>query len=476
MAIKLDEKKILAYALKNAIEHEGKAQAGSVLSPLFCEGLEKNNVKEIMPIISKILKQVNSMEIEEQKEEFEKLQKLVSHREVREGLPELNDIPKSGIITRFAPSPSGPMHIGHAATGILSSLYVKKYGGKFYLRIEDTNPENIDACAYKMLPEEADWLFGNVTAVIIQSDRIKKYYDFAEKIIEKNFAYVCDCDPEKFKKLLDQGKSCPCRNLPKEKSMERWKKMLDKSSKGYKEGQAVLRFKSDLNDPNPALRDFPLARIKEEKHPRQGKKYRVWPLMNLCVTLDDMEFNTTHAIRAKDHMDNAKRQAMIFKIFSKKIPNTYFLGRYNFTDLEISCTKTKEKIEQGKFCGWDDICLPFIAALRKRGYQAESFAKMAEKRGLSEVDKVISKEDYFQELNMFNRELIKDKAVQASLEQQKKKSKGSIEILMPDASVIYADSDINLKKLKDGQLAHFLGFGYCCFNPKEKIKFWFAHK
>jgi len=474
MAIKVNEKKILAYALKNAIEHEGKAIAGSVLSPLFNEGLEKNKVKEVMPIINKILKQVNSIPIEEQKEEFEKLEKLVSHREVREGLPELNDVPKSGVITRFAPSPSGPMHIGHAATGILSSLYVKKYGGKFYLRIEDTNPENIDVDAYKMLPEESDWLFGNVAAIIIQSDRIKKYYDFAEKLIEKNAAYVCDCDPEKFKKLLEQSKSCPCRNIPSAETMKRWKKMLDK--KGYKEGQAVLRFKSDLNDPNPALRDFPLARIKEEKHPRQGKKYRVWPLMNLCVTLDDMEFGITHAIRAKDHMDNAKRQAMIFKIFNKKIPNTYFLGRYNFTDLEISCTKTKEKINQGKFSGWDDIRLPFIAALRKRGFQAEAFAMMAEKRGISDVDKVLSQEDYFQELNMFNRELIKDKTIQTSFEQQKKKSKNSIEILMPDASVIYADSDINLKKLKDKQTVHFLGFGYCCFNKNEKIKFWFCHK
>jgi len=82
---------------------------------------------------------------------------------------------------RFAPSPSGPMHIGHAITGGMTALYVKKYGGKFILRIEDTNSDNIDIEAYDMLPEDAEWIFGNVTEVWIQSDRMEVYYSYAKK-------------------------------------------------------------------------------------------------------------------------------------------------------------------------------------------------------------------------------------------------------------------------------------------------------
>jgi len=470
------EKKIYAYALKNAVEHEGKAQAGSVLSPLFVEGLKKENVREVMPLINQIIKKVNSLSPDEQKQELDKLEKLVHHREIREGLASLPNAVEGKFITRFSPSPSGPLHIGHAATGMPNSLYAKKYKGKFYIRIEDTNPENIDPDAYKMIPEESDWLFGNVFQSYCQSDRMQKYYDFAEKLIEKNAAYVCDCNPEKFKELIEKEKACPCRNLPKEKNMERWKKMLDKSGKGYKEGQAVLRFKSDLNDPNPALRDFPLARINTKEHPRQKNKYRVWPLMNLCVTVDDIEFKSTHVIRAKEHMDNAKRQEMMMRVFNLTPPLSFFLGRYKFTDLEISCTKTKEKIKQGKFSGWDDIRIPFIASLRKRGFRAQAFANMAEERGISPVDKVISKEDYFDVLSNFNREILRDKSIGASFERQRIKTKDSVSILMPDASVILGKTDLKMKKLKEGQIVFFKGIGYCCFNPKEKVKFWFGHK
>jgi glutamyl-tRNA synthetase len=460
------KEKIKAYSLKNAIEHDGKAQESSVISALFHEGLKREEVKSVIQDVKKIVSEMNKLEIEEQKKEFGKLEKETSSRPEREGLPELPNSEK-GVIMRFSPSPSGPMHIGHAATGMPTSLYVKKYGGKFYLRIEDTNPENIDKDAYKMIPDEAGWLFGNVTECYAQSGRMQKYYDFAFKLIEKGAAYVCTCDSEKFKEQVEKGRACPCRELDSAGNLERWKKMLDK--KGFKSGEAVLRFKSDLDNPNPALRDFPLARIIETPHPKQKKKYRVWPLMNLAVTADDIEFGVTHIIRAKDHRDNAKRQEMIYKSLGigKKFPWTAFLGRYNFTNLEISCSKTKKLIEDGKFSGWDDIRLPFVAALKKRGYQPEAFARMAEQRGLSEVDKVLSQEEYFEILDNFNREILHETAKQAKFV---KNEKGKIKIIMPDASIVRGESDI---KAKDGETVHFKSFGYAKLNKKD---FWFAHK
>lgn len=397
---------IKAYALKNAVEHEGKAVMASVISGLFAEGLKKEDVKNILIKVSMIVSEVNKMSSELQKVEYEEISKAVSHRSVRapDELPELPGAKKGKVIMRYRPAPSGPMHIGHAISIVISSLFVKHYKGKFYVFIDDTNPEETLKEAYKNLKEDCDWLFGNVYEYINASDRVKVYYKYAKELIEKKCAYVCICDSEKFKKLANNQKACPCRELSVSENTKRWTKMLDK--KGFKQGEAVLRFKSDLKNPNPAMRDFPLARINESKHPLQGNKYRVWPLMNLSVACDDIDYKMTHIIRGKDHRDNAERQKMIFKALGKEkeFPWTFFIGRVKFIDLILSKRKIKAAIEKGEFEGYEDVRLPTIASLRKRGYKSSAFAKMAVMRGLTGVDKVMSQKDFFDVLDRFNRE------------------------------------------------------------------------
>ena len=177
--------------MKNAIAHEGKAQTGSVVSGLFSEGLKPGDVKKYIKEINRVVSDVNRLSPDEQEKEFKKLKKSVHERHGREGLPELPGAKKGKVIMRFAPSASGPFHVGHALTASLSFLFVKKYGGKFYVRIEDTNPENIYLPAYKMIKDESDWLFKKKEKMVIQSDRMKLYYALAEKLIRKNAAYVC---------------------------------------------------------------------------------------------------------------------------------------------------------------------------------------------------------------------------------------------------------------------------------------------
>ncbi len=398
-------KKTRAYALKNALIHDGKANQGSVISSLFHEGLKKDEVKKYIKEISKSVSEVNSLSSDEQKKEFEKLKSEISERKVREGLPELPVAKKGKVVMRVAPAPSGVLHIGHALTFTLSFLFVQKYNGKIYVRIEDTNPEEVFAPAYKMFEEDFKWLFDNYKNMefVIQSDRMNLYYEYAEKLIKKNSAYVCTCSSENFKKFVKDKKECPCRNLNAEENLKKWKKMLNK--KGYNEGESVLRFKSDMKHKNPAMRDFPLARINLTEHPRQETKYRVWPLMNLSVAVDDIEMKMTHVIRGKDHRDNAERQKLIFKALGleKKFPWTFFLGRYKFTDIILSKRKMKAELEKGNYSGWDDPKLPTLISLRKRGYKPRAFWKFAEMRGLSEADRVISNEEFFKILDNFNR-------------------------------------------------------------------------
>ncbi len=399
--IKNIEKKVLAYSLKNAVEHGGEAVEGSVISALFHEGLKKEEVKEIIPNVKKIIKEVNSLKLEEQEKQLSKLENEIDHRSEREGLPE---IPVKGkVIARMSPSPSGPLHIGHLLTILPNFLYVLKYGGEFYIRIEDTNPDNIYPKAYKMIEEESKWITKGKVKVIIQSKRMDLYYKYVEKLINKNAAYICTCDKEEFKELLLKKQACPCRELGKKEQLQRWKKMLDK--KGYNEGEAVVRFKSNLKDKNPAMRDFPLARINLTPHPLQKKKYRVWPLMNLAVATDDIEQKMTHIIRGKDHQDNAKRQKMMYKVLGKEkqYPWIGFIGRLHFKDLELSASKMRKGIEEGKYAGWDDERLPTAASLRKK-YKPEAFWKFVEVRGISEVDKNMDKKEFFHLLDLFNKE------------------------------------------------------------------------
>ena len=417
--MKIPEKTIRAYTLKNALHYNGKANQGAIISALFNEGMKKEEVKDYLKVISEIIKEVNSLSFEEQEKEFKKFESKISEREIREGLSELPNVSKTGVVMRFRPAPSGPMHIGHIISNMINSLYVRKYGGKFYVVIDDTNPEESLSEAYKNLKEDCDWIFGNVSKYFNASDRMEIYYEYAEKLIEKNSAYVCTCSQEEFKNFSEQKKECSCRKNSVKNNLEKWKKMLApqvypyKSSKkistegnknGFSEGEAVLRFKSNMQEPNPAMRDFPLARINLHKHPLQKNKYRVWPLMNLSVTADDIELKVTHIIRGKDHADNSKRQEMIYKALGleKKFPWTFFMGKIKFTDIVLSKRKLNLAIKEGKYSGAEDARLPTVASLRKREYKPEVFARFAEQRGLTDVDKVISQEDFFKVIDVFS--------------------------------------------------------------------------
>jgi len=473
MAIENIEQKMLAYALKNAVEHEGKCQSGAVLNPLFHEGLERDKVKEVMPQINEIVKKVNSMSLEEQKTELEEAEKLISHRKERVGMPELPNVPTTGVIMRYAPAASGYLHLGHASSNCANAMYVKRYGGKFYIRIEDTNPEEVVPDAYEKIKEDCDWLFGNVYEYIIQSDRVEVYYQYAQKLIDSGNAFICTCKKEEARVDSEEvhvRKPCNCRNNSIKENQEKWNKMLD--ANGLQEGEAVLRFKSDINNPNPAMIDFPLARINTHKHPRVGNKYRVWPLMNLSVTVDDIEYKMTHVIRGKDHKDNSKRQEMIYEALGKKdlFPWTFFMGRYKFEDIELSKRKILALINDGKFTGREDIRLPTIAALRKRGFQPGAFEKMTEIRGLTEADKVFSKKDYFKLLGDCNREIIKPMSIEIEFTEKKSKENPNEYILLRDDA---SESKIYTKEKLENEKIYFLkDIGFVKLNDKT---LWYCH-
>ncbi|MEM3154586.1 MAG: glutamate--tRNA ligase [Candidatus Woesearchaeota archaeon] len=401
------KRSIRKFALDNARKYNGVPNMGSVIGKILGERPElKADLKKLTPEIKKICDEVRLMTVEEQVAELQKTapELLIEKRGPEEKkLKPLQGMEKGKVVMRLAPSPSGPMHIGHAIVFSLSHLYCKEFDGKLILRIEDTNPENIYEPAYKMDEEDAQWFTENgISKIVLQSDRLETYYDYAEKLISKGKAYVCTCSGDVFRNFSLKRQACPCRDLPVREQLSRWDRMFVE----YEPGQAVVRIKTDINDPNPAMRDWPALRINHNVHPRTKDKYKVWPLMNFAVAIDDHELGVTHTIRGKDHVDNAKRQQHIYDFFSWKAPVHAYIGKINFEGLEISKTKVKKLIELGKYSDWDDIRLPFLAAMRRRGFQPGAFQAFAKDMGVGLNDKVVPAEDFFKSLEAHNRDII----------------------------------------------------------------------
>ncbi|NQV91284.1 glutamate--tRNA ligase [Candidatus Woesearchaeota archaeon] len=396
------------FVLKNALDFKGsvnpKAILGLILrsSPEFKKDFQKLN-KEIESCIADI----KDKDLKDIKNELDKLDPELSKEKKIEApkglLKPLRNAEIGKVVVRIAPSPSGALHIGHAYGSSLNALYAKMYNGKFILRIEDTNPENIYAGAYKLIEEDARWLTGNkISQIVVQSERLEKYYKHAKTLVDQEKAYICTCDVDMWREMKNNGEACLCRNLSTKEHQERYQKMF----KEYAEGEAILRLKTDIKHKNPAMRDFGLMRINEHIHPRTKKASRVWPLMVFSVAIDDHELGLTHVLNGKDQTDNARKETLIMECFGWTPPEYQHWGFINFIGFKLSSSNTRLAIEQNEYTGWNDIRLPFLPALRKRGYQVGAFHKFASEIGLSLNDKTVKIEEFWKMVDAFNKDII----------------------------------------------------------------------
>jgi glutamyl-tRNA synthetase len=396
-------------ALLNAVNYNGKAQQGPVIGKLLAEKPElKAKVKEIGPIVAEIIKQVNKLSLEKQWKIVEnKWPELLVKEKVEEEkrLPKLPNAERyERVVTRFSPNPDCAIHLGSARAIVLCSEYAKMYKGSFILRFEDTDPrlKRSALMFYDMIREDLVWLDCRPYKEFIQSDRVPIYYEYAEKLLRDGNAYVCTCKPEAFRKKLLKHKPCSDRNLPPKEHLARWQKMLDGT---YKEGEAVVRVKTDLDHPNPAVRDWPALRIidpEKHPHPRVGSKYRVWPLYNLAAGLDDHLMGISHIIRGKEHLTNQVRQEFMYRHLGWEYPETIHYGRMKITGAFLSKSKILAGIREGKFKSWDDPRLATFAALRRRGIQPEAIRRMIIDVGPKTQDVTLS----WDNLYAYNRKLI----------------------------------------------------------------------
>ena len=401
------EKTIYKYALLNAVKHKGKANPGAVMGSLMSSEPDlRKNAKKIGPMSEKIVGDINKMSMDEQKSEMAKLGIDVDDNKQSKGKEKesgLADLPGNHerVVMRFAPNPSGPLHIGHARAAIPNGEYVDKYDGKLILRIEDTDPKRIYPPAYDMIQEDLEWLGIEFHEVYYQSDRFPIYYEYAEKLIEIGAAYMCCCDGGDFKKLKDACKPCPCRDNSPDENMELWKEFSNMQS-----GQAVLRIKTDINHKNPAIRDWVAMRIVDEEHPRIGTKYRIYPMMNFSVAIDDHLMGMTHVLRGKDHLANSEKQKYLYEHMNWDVPEFIHYGRLKMEDIPLSTSKALVGIENGEYNGWDDPRLGTLRAIARRGIQAKTIHDLMVEIGIKMSDSAIS----WKKIYGLNRNILEEKA------------------------------------------------------------------
>ena len=396
------KKIIRGIALLNASEHNGKTRNDAVISKVLGSRPElRGKTKEVMPIISEIVNEVNTLSLPIQKSELEsKFPELlvVKPKQDRDGLPSLDGVEQGKIVTRFPPEPNGYPHIGHAKAAIIDEEYARMYGGKLIFRFDDTNPEKERLEYYAAIKVGLDWLGVKYDHVKNTSDDIELIYKKAEEIIQSGDAYVCTCNKETISKNRREMLSCKCSTGDLSQNTKRWNDMFKK----YKPGDAIVRFRGDMDSENTAMRDPTLLRIIDEPHPIHKDKYRVWPNYDFAVAIEDSIDGITHAFRTKEYeLRNELYYAILDKLKMRK-PKVLEFSRLEFDGMPVSKRILKPLVEEGKVSGYDDPRLPTLEAMRRRGIVPEAIRKFVLSLSFTKSDTLAP----FETLESFNRKIV----------------------------------------------------------------------
>jgi glutamyl-tRNA synthetase len=383
------------YALQNALEYDGQGQVGSVMGRVMGENPDlRSQAKLLTAFIASQVQEANALAAEKgldhirsilESESPDALEKKTKER--REGLPPLPNAESGKVVLRFAPNPNGPLSLGHARGVVINAEFAKTYDGEVILRFDDTDAvvKRPDPEAYSMIEDDFTWLAGRAPDRILKaSDRMDVYLEHAAITLADGHAYVCECTGDEFKEFRISKTACPCRVRLTEENMKLWEEMNDGT---IQPGGAVIRIRTDMTLPNPALRDWPALRIQHAEHPLVGDKYKVWPLLDFQSAVEDYLQGVTHIVRGKDLMDSTRKQTLLYEKFGWTYPETLYWGRVKVHEFGgFSTSQMKSDIAEGKFSGWDDPRLPTLRAMRRRGYDAGAMRKFWVDLGLTQKD------------------------------------------------------------------------------------------
>ena len=290
------------------------------------------------------------------------------------------------IVTRFPPEPNGYLHIGHAKSILLNYGLAKKYGGKFNLRFDDTNPTKEKTEFVDSIIKDVQWIGGDFEdRLFFASDYFDQMYEAAIKLIKKGKAFVCDLTAEEIREyrgtLTEVGKNSPYRD----RSIEENLKLFEEMKEGKcLDGSKVLRAKIDMASPNINMRDPVIYRVAKISHHNTGDKWCIYPMYDFAHPIEDAIEGITHSICTLEFEDHRPLYDWVVKELEYELPPKQIeFAKMYLTNVITGKRYIKRLVEEGIVDGWDDPRLVSISALRRRGFTPESIQMFMELCGVS---------------------------------------------------------------------------------------------
>lgn len=401
-------RRIRRLVLQNAVQHAGTPRPGPVVARLLATQPElRRSAGEVEQDVRRVIEEVAVLSPEAVSAALAELGGPEADRPARAQsdtgeFPELPGARPGEVVLRMAPFPSGTLHIGNARMIFVNDYYRRKYGGKLLLVFDDTigsEEKRVDLEVFDLIQRDLDLCGTRPDAIYYKSDRIARFYPWARRVIDAGGAYVCTCPAEALRDNRARGIECAHRAQTVPETVAEWERML---SGAYGPGEAVLRLRTSLSEPDPAFRDRVLFRISDLEHPRVGRKYRVWPLLEFSWAVDDVELGVTHVLRGKDLVIEDRMQEAIWKLLGVTGPSFLHWGLLRVREAKISKSKSYAEVKSGQYDGWADPRTWSIASLDRRGISPEAIRRFTLSFGLSLADIEVPAETLYAE----NRALI----------------------------------------------------------------------
>jgi len=296
------------------------------------------------------------------------------------------------VQTRFPPEPNGYLHIGHAKSILLNYGTAEKYGGKFNLRFDDTNPLKEEQEYIDAIIEDVRWLGADFEdRLFFASNYFEQLYEWATWLIRQGNAYVDDLSAEQIREyrgtLTEPGENSPYRDRSIEENLDLFARMR---AGEFPDGSRVLRAKIDMGAPNINLRDPVLYRILHAHHPRTGDEWNIYPMYDWAHGQSDSIEGITHSLCTLEFEDHRP----LYDWFLDNLdvyhhPQQIEFSRFNLTHTIMSKRKFLRLVNEGHVSGWDDPRLSTLRGMRRRGYRPEAIRTLMDSLGIAKSEGVV---------------------------------------------------------------------------------------
>ena len=293
------------------------------------------------------------------------------------------------VQTRFPPEPNGYLHIGHAKSILLNYGLAQKYGGKFNLRFDDTNPTKEKTEFVESIMDDVKWLGADFEdRLFFASNYFDQMYECAVFLIKKGKAFVCDLTADQIREyrgdFTTPGKESPYRNRSVEENLALFEEMKEGK---YQDGEKVLRAKIDMASPNINMRDPVIYRVARMSHHNTGDKWCIYPMYDFAHPIEDAIEHITHSICTLEFEDHRPLYDWVVKECEfDNPPRQIEFAKLYLTNVITGKRYIKKLVEDNIVDGWDDPRLVSIAALRRRGYTPEAIKMFVEMVGVSKAN------------------------------------------------------------------------------------------